>query len=90
MPASGDNGRRAPGLLIPADVAVRVDTEHRDILESHVFEDIMQLVGWVRTGTPSPVNAEHARHVIEIIEACYAAAGSGMRQALHTTFPFPP
>ena len=63
---------------------------HREIPESHVFEDIMQLVDWVRTETPSPVNAEHARHVIEIIEAGYAAAGSGMRQALHTTFPFPP
>ena len=63
---------------------------HREIPESHVFEDIMQLVDWVRTETPSPANAEHARHVIEIIEAGYAAAGSGMRQALHTTFPFPP
>ena len=63
---------------------------HREIPESHVFEDIMQLVDWVRAGTPSPVNAEHARHVIEIIEAGYRAAESGMRQALRTTFPFPP
>jgi predicted dehydrogenase len=71
-------------------VLPHVTGPHRKIPESHVFEDIMQLVDWVRTGTPSPVNAEHARHVIEIIEAGYAAAGSGMRQELHTTFPFPP
>jgi predicted dehydrogenase len=71
-------------------VLPHVTGPHREIPESHVFEDIMQLVDWVRTGTPSPVNAEHARHVIEIIEAGYAAAGSGIRQELLTTFPFPP
>ena len=71
-------------------VLPHVTGPHRGIPESHVFEDIMQLVGWVRTGTPSPVNAEHARHVIEIIEAGYRAAESGTRQELRTTFPFPP
>ena len=71
-------------------VLPHVTGPHREIPESHVFEDIMQLVGWVRMGTPSPVNAEHARHVIEIIEAGYRAAESGTRQELRTTFPFPP
>jgi predicted dehydrogenase len=71
-------------------VLPHVTGPHREILESHVFEDIMQLVDWVRTGTPSPVNAEHARHVIEIIEAGYRAAETGIRQELRTTFPFPP
>jgi predicted dehydrogenase len=59
---------------------------HRDIEEQHVFEDIMQLVDWVREGKPSPVTAEHARHVIEIIEAAYCAAATGERQVLKTTF----
>jgi predicted dehydrogenase len=71
-------------------VLPHVTGPHRQIPESHVFEDIMQLVEWVRTGTPSPVNAEHARHVIDIIESGYRAAETGTRQELTTTFPFPP
>lgn len=63
---------------------------HREIPESHVFEDIMQLVEYVREGTPTPVTAEHARHVIEIIELAYEAAATGRTQTLTTTFAFPP
>jgi len=40
----------------------------------------------VREGKPTPVTAEHARHVIEIIEAAYAAAETGQTQVLKTTF----
>jgi predicted dehydrogenase len=43
------------------------------------------LVDWVREGTPSPASAEHARHVIEIIEAAYRAAETGQTQVLTTT-----
>ena len=63
-----------------------VTEAHRMIGEQHVYEDIMQLVDWVRDGTPSPVTAEHARHVIEIIEAGYRAAETGQAQDLTTTF----
>ncbi|MFO7167275.1 MAG: Gfo/Idh/MocA family oxidoreductase [Chloroflexota bacterium] len=59
---------------------------HRDIGEQHVFEDVMQLVDWVREGKPTIVTAEHARHVIEIIEAAYRAAETGQTQELTTTF----
>lgn len=59
---------------------------HRTIEEQHVFEDLMQLVDWVRDGTPSKVTAEHARHVIEIIEAAYTAAATGQTQTLKTQF----
>ena len=59
---------------------------HREIGEAHVFEDIMQLVDWVRDGRPSPVTAEHARHVIDIIESGYRAAETGTTQDLRTTF----
>jgi predicted dehydrogenase len=62
---------------------------HREIPESHVFEDIMQLVDWVRDGTPSAVTAEHARHVIDIIESTYRAAETGSTQRLATTFDWP-
>jgi predicted dehydrogenase len=46
----------------------------------------MQLVGWVLDATPTPVAAEHARHVIDIIESSYRAAETGTRQELTTTF----
>jgi predicted dehydrogenase len=59
---------------------------HTQIPESHVFEDIMQLVDWVRDGVPSPVTAEHARHVIDIIESTYRSAASGRTESLSTTF----
>lgn len=63
---------------------------HRQIPESAVFEDIMQVAELVRTGRHTPMTAEHARHVIEIIEGVYAAATTGQTQQLRTTFEFPP
>jgi predicted dehydrogenase len=60
--------------------------EHRKLGEAHVYEDIMQLVDWVREGIPSVCTAEHARHVIEIFEAGYRAAETGQTQALTTAF----
>ena len=62
---------------------------HREIPEAHVFEDIMQLVDWVRDGTPSAVTAEHARHVIDIIESTYRSAETGSTEGLATTFEWP-
>lgn len=50
----------------------------------------MQLVDWVLDGRPSPVTAEHARHVIDIIESTYRSAETGVAQELATTFDFPP
>jgi predicted dehydrogenase len=54
--------------------------------EHHVYEDVMQLVDWVREGKPSIVTAEHARHVIDIIESGYRASETGQTQELKTTF----
>jgi predicted dehydrogenase len=62
---------------------------HRELPEAHVFEDIMQLVDLVREGVPTPVTAEHARHVIEIIEKAYRAAEGGAAHELTTTFELP-
>ena len=61
---------------------------HREIGEAHVFEDIMQLVDWVRDDRATPVTAEHGRHVVDIIESGYRAAATGITQDLRTTFPF--
>jgi len=59
---------------------------HRQIPEAHVFEDIMQLVRWVLEGVPSAVTAEHARHVIDIIESGYRSAARSSTEPLSTTF----
>jgi predicted dehydrogenase len=58
---------------------------HLGIDEQHVFEDVMQLVDWVNDGRPSIATAEHARHVVEIIEAAYRSAETGQVQRLTTT-----
>ena len=59
---------------------------HRDIEEQHVFEDVAQLIDWVRDDIASPVTAQHARHVIDIIESSYRAAETGQTQDLTTNF----
>jgi predicted dehydrogenase len=58
---------------------------HAGMPESHVFEDMMQLVDWVREDVPSIATAEHARHVVDIIESGYRAAQTGQAQELSTT-----
>ena len=71
------------------DVALlpHVKGEHQKMEEAHIFEDIMQLTDWVAEDIPSIVTAEHARHVIEIFEAAYLSAQTGMAQSLTTEFP---
>ena len=59
---------------------------HRFMEEAHVYEDIMQLVDWIREDKPTIVTAEHARHVIEIFDAAYRSAQTGQAQTLRTTF----
>lgn len=59
---------------------------HRQQEEAHVFEDVMQLVDWVRDDKPTVATAEHARHVIEIFDAAYRSAETGRVQELRTTF----
>lgn len=59
---------------------------HRGLEEAHVYEDVMQLVDLIRDGKPTVSTAEHARHVIEIFDAAYRSAETGMAQTLRTTF----
>ena len=54
--------------------------------EAHVYEDVMQLVDWVRDGRPTVASAEHARHVVEIFDAAYRSAESGEAVELKTKF----
>lgn len=75
-PLEYPNGRRLP----------HVTDAHGALEEAHVFEDVMQLVDWVRDDVPSVCDAHHARHVIEIIEAAYRSAETRRAQDLETTF----
>jgi predicted dehydrogenase len=59
---------------------------HANMGENHVFEDMMQLVDWINDDVPPVATAEHAAHVIEIIDAAYKAAETGQTQELKTTF----
>ena len=73
-----------------AEYPKHVTGVHCKMPEYHVFEDMMQLVDWIRDGTPSMGTPEHARHVIDIIESGYRAAETGQTQALRTSFdPLP-
>lgn len=60
--------------------------EHIGMEEAHVYEDVAQLIDWVRDDKASPVTAHHARHVIDIVESAYRAAETGQAQDLTTTF----
>ena len=77
-------------LIYDADRLPFVPVSHDHLSELHVFSDLMQLVEWVRNDIPSIATAERARHGIEIIEAAYKAAATGITQDLKTTFePMP-
>lgn len=76
------NADQAPAL----PVGPAICPLHPELPEGHVYADIMELVHWMRTGEESIVTVEHARHVIEIIEAGYRAAETGQAQNLTTTF----
>jgi len=47
----------------------------------------MQLVDWIRDDNAKPIaTAEHAAHVVEIIEAALKSSETGQVQTLQTTF----
>ncbi|MDE0098898.1 MAG: Gfo/Idh/MocA family oxidoreductase [Truepera sp.] len=66
-----------------------VTGDHRKLEEGHVYEDVMQLIDWLDSGTQTLATAEHARHVIEIFEAAYRSAETGRAQILRTRFEVP-
>lgn len=78
--------RARPGPFGDVVLLPHVTEAHAALEEAHVFEDVMQLVDWVREDVPSVCDAHHARHVIEIIEAAYRSAETGRAQELETMF----
>lgn len=59
---------------------------HLTLPEHHVYSDIMHLVDCIRNDKQPVVTAEHARHVIEVIEAGYRSSATGQAIDLTTTF----
>ncbi len=77
---------RAAGSARFLQILPHVVGPHKQMQEAHVYEDVMQLVDWIREDKPTPVTAEHARHVVDIIESAYRAGETGKTQELTTTF----
>lgn len=63
-----------------------VSGSHLELPERHVYSDIMHMVDCVLNDKEPVISAEHARHVIEIIELGYKAAEAGQTQEMKTTF----
>ena len=77
-------------LSVEGEYPKHVTGVHCSMAESHVFEDMMELVDLVRDGTQPMGTTDHARHVIDIIESGYRAAETRETQVLRTTFDPPP
>jgi predicted dehydrogenase len=80
-----------PGMELDAQYGMNgslphVVGKHREMEEAHVYEDVMQLVDWLREDKPTVASAEHARHVVEIFDAAYRSAQSGEAVDLRTVF----
>jgi predicted dehydrogenase len=73
-------------LRVEGEYPRHVRGAHRTLRESHVFEDMIELVDLIRDGTAPYGSTDHARHVIDIIESGYRAAETGQTQELRTTF----
>ena len=77
-------------LRVEGEYPRHVRGVHCKMPESHVFEDMIELVDLIHDGTPPFGITDHARHVIDIIESGYRAAETGQTQDLRTTFePLP-
>ena len=62
-----------------------VTPAHRNIQEPHVYADIAHLADCILENQDPIPTAEHARHVVEVIEAGYRAAETGVAQEIRST-----
>ena len=82
-------GASGPRVFIPSASLPglqHVTGPHTTIQESHVYNDIMHMVDCLQHGTEPVPTAEHARHVVEVIERAYIAARTGQTQDVTSTF----
>lgn len=80
------NAKLETGARRAHDEMPYLEGVHKTLPEHHVYSDIMHLVDCIRNDKQPLVTAEHARHVIEIIEAGYRASETGQAVDLTTTF----
>lgn len=87
----GTEGKIVDGALNGVSLALEGDHQphmfgrHLTLKENHVVEDVLQLADLVKNDIPSVATPEFARHCIEIIEAGFTAAKTGVTQELKTT-----
>jgi len=72
-------------LIYEGDFEPNVNEAHKALPENHVFADIMQTVDIIRTGKPTIVTMDHARHVVDIIESAYESAATSKTIELKPT-----
>lgn len=87
----GTEGQIVDGVLNGVPLTYEGDHQphifgrHLTLKENHVIEDLLQLADYVKNDIPSVATPEYARHCIEIIEAGFRAAETGITQELKTT-----
>jgi predicted dehydrogenase len=59
---------------------------HAEILEQHVYLDLLDFVTAIREARRPLASAPHAAHVVEVIECAYRAAQTGQAQEIRSTF----
>lgn len=75
-------------IPVPISEVPCLTPEHAEMLEPHVYSDIMHMVDCILNDTEPEISVEQGRHVVEIIEMAFESARSGQRQTLRTTFTF--
>jgi len=73
-------------LIYEGETLPGIHGVHDQMPEKHVFADILQLADYIRENKTSIVSPEHARHVIEIIEASFKSSQTNTTIPLTTTF----
>lgn len=75
-------------IPVPISDVACLTPEHAEMMEPHVYTDIMHMVDCILNDTEPEISVEHGRHVVEIVEMAFESARTGMRKELRTTFPF--
>ncbi len=81
-----ERGRSPRRIPVPISDLPCLDGAHAELLEPHVYADIMHMVDCIVDDTEPAISVEHGRHVVEIIENAYESARAGTRRELRTRF----
>jgi predicted dehydrogenase len=87
--AGGSHREVAYGVGCEGGWLPRVDATHAGIEEPHVYADIMDCADAILNRRNPAAAADHAAHVVEVIEQCYEAARTGQAIELRSSFTAP-